>query len=247
MTTLWAVNSIVSTFQEMSETDPGGESTLAANGWNVGSEPAADMALFVAGTEVLRGTFAPGTLPDSPIVSGDSFRSTGTYSGSFASGTWAFHLRGIAVTNASGQIGRVRIRVWRSVNADGSSANEITSAVAVGTTPGAAITTSTPQTSSATFNPGTVNVTNEYLLVQTAWEVTTAASMTGADVNLRIGTGATRLITPTFTPAAATSDVPGRGSQHRHHRASSIYRTAPQRTGRLWVFPSPRIEVCACL
>lgn len=202
------VNSSI--WQAMDETSPGSDAnTSPLTGWTVGTVASGNYSWFRPSTE--RGTSSFGTTvipqgggasPDT--TNGDGLRTTGTYTGNFASGNWTFDCTVIAVSSGGDQDGNIGLRLWRSANADGSSATEITSVRVEG---GAVtdLTTSTPQTSQATFNPGAFSLTNEYLFLQLAWEITGAGGMTTRDVLFRIGNTATKLISTDFTSTAATS------------------------------------------
>lgn len=218
-----------SVHQEMSETSPGANAlTSPVVGWNVGTEPIADCALMASATEVLRGVFAATLLPDgtAPLTTGagDCLRTTGIYTRSYDSGDWVLTARVGAVTSSSSQAVRVRIRLWRSANADGSSATQITSAAQVGTST-TALVAGTPQNSVVTFNPGAFSLSNEYLFVQIACEVVAAGTMTGADADFFIGTTATRLVSANYSTVTPTSDDPKGSSGRRNIRVNSNYRT----------------------
>lgn len=120
------------------------------------------------------GTAQPAGDPDNST--GDCFRSTSALTGDFATGVWTITVPVIAVTGASGQDGRVRVRIWKSSNATGTSPTEITSGAVVGTTV-TDLTTGAEQTSVATTSSITgFSLSAEYLFVQIAWEITGAAS-----------------------------------------------------------------------
>jgi hypothetical protein len=119
----------------------------------------------------------------------------------FPAGNWTFTFVVRAVTSATGQAGRIRFRVIKAY-ADGSNATEITSGQQQGSLTGAMSSTTTDFTSSATVSMPAFFLeglpTLERLFIQIAWERTTAASMTTADVNWRTGSSAsvgTRIVT----------------------------------------------------
>ena len=120
------------------------------------------------------GTAEPAGNPDNTL--GDCFRSTNVMTGDFATGVWTITVPVIAVTGASGQDGRVRVRLWKSANATDTTPTEITAGAVVGT----AVTnlaTGAEQTSVATTSSITgFSMTSEYLFVQIAWEITGAAT-----------------------------------------------------------------------
>ena len=131
-------------------------------------------------------TFSGTAHPDGSIdtSTGDCWRTTNTYIGSFAAANWNLHFACRGVTQAGTQDGRVRYRLFRGANADGTGATEITSAHQQGGLVTNLLTSAT-QTSTATFNPGAFSVTNEYIFVQLAWERTGAGGMTTTDVAMR--------------------------------------------------------------
>lgn len=209
MPTLYALNALASVHNQMDETAPTSE-TASGVGWNVGANTAPNFHLYVALTKPSRGSAGWTTtqLPNAGIkttTSGDCFRSTNTYTGTILSGTWTFDFV-VTDTAAYAHNGRVNIRAWRSANADGSSATEITSGIQVGSIAGP-LTTSL-FTSQVTFNPGAVVLSSEYLFIQAAWEITTAGSMIQADAKFRYGSDGIKLVTPAFGSAQAASIPP---------------------------------------
>jgi hypothetical protein len=80
-------------------------------------------------------------------------------------------------TASATTVGRMRLRVWASPNADGTSARELTSSVQVGGIVTMNVTTST-FTSTITWAAPAVNLSNEYLFFQPEWEETTAGTST---------------------------------------------------------------------
>src|SRR5262245_19114951 len=203
-----------SNHQELSETDPGTEAFASpVTGWVV-STTAGGTAPYDAQTEQAAATFT-GTHPDGSInTAGDCWRTESTYNGNFASGNWEIHFTCRQNTNPPGQ-GRILFRMFRSANADGSSATEITGATQTGST--VTPTTSTVDSNLTTFNPGAFSVSNEYIFFQLAWERITGGGMTSADVNMRVGNSAgagSRVISADFTalPTSTTGAAAGTGS-----------------------------------
>jgi len=200
--TWFATNSLVSVHQEMSETSPGGDATASpVTGWIVGTG-AINHSAFNSQVERAAATFVDTAPPDGTIdtVDGDCLRTTDRYSGEFAGANWDVNFACIAVTNGGSQDGRMRCRLFRGPNTDGSGATEITDAQQLGGLV-TNLTTSAQQTSTATFNPGPFSVTNEFIFVQLAWERTGAGGMTNADVDMRVGTTATRVVSADFAQA----------------------------------------------
>jgi hypothetical protein len=141
----------------------------------------------------------------------DCWRVSDATTGNFSAGTWYSSLSCIAVTNGGAMDGRARFRLWRSANADGTAATEI----AAGTMRGTQITNlgaTVAQSSSASTQVAAFSLSNEYLFMQCAWEITGAGGATGADCLIRLGslaqTTGSGLITSAFSatggaPAAA--------------------------------------------
>lgn len=204
--TLWLTDNDASVFSEISETAPGAEAyRTAITGWIVGTG-ATLRAHYDNDVEVAAASFVDSLPPDGTLDStnGDGWRSQNAYTGSFASANWNVDVVVRANTNGGAQDGLAHARLFRSANADGSGATEITGAAQAGTTV-TNLATSASQTSRATFNPGAFSLTNEYLFVQLAWERTGAGGMTTADVNMRIGPTVdvgSRVVTANFTPPA---------------------------------------------
>ena len=205
--TWYLTNSAASVHSDMSETDPGTEAFRSpVTGWVV-STGSTNRSEWFNDIERAASTFVGTTVPDGSIdtTNGDCWRSTNTYSGDFASANWVLSFCCRANTNGGTQDGLIYCRLFRSANADGSSATEITAAAQAGT----AITdlNTTTQTSTVTFNPGAFTVTGEYIFLQLAWERTGAGGMTTSDVNARIGNASgagSRVVSANFTAAAVT-------------------------------------------
>jgi hypothetical protein len=192
------------------ETAPG--ANAASNGWTVAkgatSVPHWKSRLGVASavasgagsaTDQISGTSAPTKGTSNTIsAAGDSFVA-GPYTGVFAAAAWTFNFRMIA-TVVSGQQGRVRFRVWKSANADGTSATELTAGVQQ-----ASIISVTTTVANSTFSwsPGALTFNNEYLFIQVEWLVTTASgSNTGNVLFNQVTTTANTptVVTPDFVP-----------------------------------------------
>lgn len=204
--TWYATNAKASVHKEMSETSPGADATASpVTGWVVGTGSTNNSEMFDQ-VERAASTFVDTVPPDGTpdATNGDCLRSAGTYSGDFAAGSWSINLTVIAVTNGGAQDGNLVCRLLRGANADGSGATEITAAQQSG---GAVtdLTTTAQQTSTATFDPGAFSVSAEYLFVQVAWKRTGAGGMTNADVDMRIGTTATRVVSADFTASAVAT------------------------------------------
>lgn len=206
--TFYLLASKVSSHQALSESAPS-DSTQTL-GWNVGQNAANNSAPFQAGTELVRTSglwstsinYPNGTIDTSDP--GDCWRSTDPLTGLFVSGNWQCIADLIAVTNGGAFDGWVGFRIFKSANADGSGATEITSARQQGSTV-TNLATGAAQQSSVTFNPGAFSLNNEYLFIQVGVEITGAGSNNNADANFRIGATRTRIITSDFVPPASVS------------------------------------------
>jgi hypothetical protein len=133
-------------------------------------------------------------------TAGDSFVIPAALTGSFASGTWTLNINLRAST--AGCVGRIHCSVWRSVNASGASATSVISDQV-----GATVTLSTTAdvNSSITFNPGVVNLNNEYLFFQMQFEETTLGTTTNDNVLFRVGLGSNSVNCAITTPVFSVS------------------------------------------
>ena len=98
--------------------------------------------------------------------------------------------------------GRARFRIWRSANADGTSATEITQSTMVGSQV-TGLSTTVAQSSSASTQVAGFSLTNEYLFLQAAWETITGGLSNSDDRLVRLGSMETvsgsGLVTADFT------------------------------------------------
>jgi len=134
--TFYVKATAVNGFGSLSETDPGASTT--STGWTPAKVAAARFSAMLYATTRASGTF---TTTDYLVTthpnpgSGDSWRSENTITGTFANTNWVFAAK-FRSSTSNLQAGRVKVRVWKSVNADGSSGTELTSATQTGTTTG---------------------------------------------------------------------------------------------------------------
>jgi len=190
------------------------------DGWTVAKLAAGNSSDFLPGTKVLSSSFSldsglpkPENLFTGSIA--DAFK-TPVLKGIFAATAWTLTFAVRAAT-ASSQAGRMRLRVYKSVNANGQTPTELTTSTQVGTT-SAALSTTVDATSVVTWSPGTTfTLTNEYLFFAIAWEITTASGSNSGDVLLRTGqsAGGTRIVTPNFVVPASLVAVGNRAQQTR--------------------------------
>jgi hypothetical protein len=203
--TWFVTNNLASVHQEMSETSPGAEAYASpVYGWIVSTGAGPDWSPADSQVEQAAATFTGTTQPDGSIdtTNGDCWRTDVTYSGDFAAANWEFHGAVRANNNGGAQDGNLEYRLFRSANADGSGATEITpTGNAVGSTYTNLATTVT-QDSTVTKAFDAFTVSNEYIFVQVGCKRTGAGGMTQADVNFRVGTGASRVVSANFTAAA---------------------------------------------
>jgi hypothetical protein len=169
-----------------------GASATRADGWTVAKIAATNASDFDNGTKQASGTFAAASGKPSALITSsaaNAFKTPLAYTGTFAATAWTFTFA-VRATTVSAQAGRMRMRVYASVNASGASARELTSAAQIGTT-SAVLSTTADVTSVVTWSPGAITLNNEYLFFVIAWEVTTASGNNSSDVQLRASTGST--------------------------------------------------------
>jgi len=170
---------------------------ITTTGWIVARLTATNHSAMLAGTERASNTFAAADAIGSFAASA-CWRSESPMNGNFANTNWSLAFRVRAVTSATAQTGAVKVRLWRSANADGSGAVQLTSAVLTGTTT-AALSTSASGTSTVTWAPGAiVTLSNEYLWVQCEWSIVGTATNNSADALFYVES-AGAITTPNFT------------------------------------------------
>lgn len=195
----------------------GGSAPTAANstaGWSVaktavttpffrGRWGATSQANIAAASSYIAGTSGPAKGTGVGVTTaGDSFVSPTAYSGTFAAGAWT-----LTVTTrptVATVTGRLRMRVWASANADGTSARELTSGALVGSTNTQSSTT-TDYAAGFTWSPGAITLTNEFLFFQIEWEETVAGTSNSSATGLRLGVAA--ITTTNFTLAAVSGTL----------------------------------------
>lgn len=198
--TWFLTNSSTGPGSDLSLTDPGAEAYRSPiTGWVVGTG-STNHSPWTNDSENPASSFADTNPPDGSLdsVNGDFWVSPSALSGDFASGNWNIHFGCRANTSGGVQDGRMRCRLLRGPNRDGSGAVEITLAPQQGNLI-ANVATGATQVSTATFDPGAFSLNNEFLFVQIAWERTGAGGMGNADINARIGgSSSCRVITSDF-------------------------------------------------
>jgi hypothetical protein len=178
---------------------------ITATGWVVARLTATNLSAMLAGTERASNTFSAADAIGSFAASA-CWRSENPFTGTFANANWTLAFRVRAVTAASAQTGRIKLRVWKSSNAAGTGATQLTSAVLTGTTT-AALSTTVSQTSTVTWTPGsTVVLANEYLWVQCEWDIVVASGSNTGDVDFFIESAGV-ITTPNFVVSYAMPAV----------------------------------------
>ncbi len=144
-----------------------------------------------------------------PTTAGDSFIA-GPFSGSIPNTPWTFNWN-VRTTGIIAD-GCIRMRVWKSANADGSAATELTTSTLVGTVVSVNNTTS-DFNSSISWSPGVLFVSNEYLFFQVEWNTTVSHGAGGSPVLFRAGTASITtpdigtIVTTTGTAAGTSTAV----------------------------------------
>jgi hypothetical protein len=187
-----------------------------ASGWTVGTG-ATNHSELEAGVERAASTFTGTTPPDGTLDTTlkDALRTPDALTLNFAPGEWQFDFGLIAVTNGGAQDGRIRFRVIKA-DADGSNATEVTS----GQQQASLVTdlgTGAEQVSSLAVELPRIELSNQYLFFQLAWERTGAGGMTNADALLRTGTASTgtRIVSSEIeSPAGAYTGAQVPGGQY---------------------------------
>jgi hypothetical protein len=175
----------VSGFGSLSETDPGASTT--GTGWVVAKTGSSNFSTQLYGTERAANTFSgtDGLATPATPSSGDSWRSEVPVNGTFANANWTITANVRAVTASSAQRGRIKVRTWKSANADGTSGTQLTSSLLTGSII-PSISTSADNASTITWSPGSVcTLTFEYFFLQVEWEITTASGSNSGDIDFR--------------------------------------------------------------
>ena len=217
-------------FAAMAEADQ--SVAVRSDGWTVARIAAANFCNFDIGVKAASGSFNTTAVP-SALVLGSTANAAKTptaLSGTFAATSWTFTF-GLRAVTGSSQKGRVNMRVYKSVNADGSSSTELTTARLVGTTSVSVIAAS-DVTSVVTWSPGTTIVlNNEYLFFALAWEITTASGNNSSDVFFSTGVAGstgTWLVTPNFV---STKPVTGAVTNTQSVSGAVVRRAAVRPAG----------------
>lgn len=189
-------------------TQPG--ASTSTTGWTVGKIALGNYSRMTYNTERAAATFGTAQQPSgAPLGSAeDCWRISAATTGDFSAGTWYSSLSCIAVSNGGAMDGRAMFRLWRSANADGTSATQITSSILTGSLV-TNLATTVAQSSAISVNIGAFSVTDEYLFMQCAWMITGAGGNNAADCLVRLGslaqTNGSGLVTSSFSATGAAS------------------------------------------
>jgi hypothetical protein len=180
---------------------------ITTTGWVVARLASPNLSAMVAGTERASNTFTTAdAIPT--FAAAACWRTENPVTGQFANANWSLAFRVRAVSAASSQTGAVKVRIWKSANADGTGATQLTSAVLTGTTT-AALSTTVSATSTVTWSPGAaVALANEYIWVQCEWSIVVASGSNQGDVDFYIESAGV-VTTPNFVVSYAMPAVTG--------------------------------------
>ncbi len=189
----------------------GGSTTTATTttGWTVGTTAGTVYANQNYNTKVTAATFGATPQPSAaPANAGECWRSSNPLTGHFESGTWTIAISVIASANAATGTGRLRVRIWKSANQNGSSAVELTTST-ISTTQWNNLTTGAAQNLTGSQAIAATTFANEYLFIEVACEIDTASGNAAADVLIRIDQTNSKLTTALFDPSIDGTEYPG--------------------------------------
>lgn len=182
----------------------------SAQGWTVAQKGSGNFAAYRPDTTITRTSGDWGGEPTDFTQRG--YRTAATLNGLFAAGNWVVSFK-VKSNTYYAQKGYIKFRLWRSVNADGSGATQITpgwqSSSLIGFT-----AANQNQTGTITWNNiSTLTLTSEYLFLEIEWACNTSGGNNGAIVYWVHNEGsAEKLDTPAYAPAyfslAATGGAP---------------------------------------
>jgi hypothetical protein len=178
---------------------PGGANV--AQGWTVGTRTAPNYSALQGDT--ISSAF---NTSEPSAFSAWGYRTEQVVNGVYANSDWSLLVKVRADTAYYAQTGYVGFRLWRSANANGSGATQITPGWQYSTEVVFAAV-SDYQAKTITWSPGaTVTLTNEYLWVEIVWSCVTSGGNAAAKVYFVENEGAAEtLTTPDFTAASAVS------------------------------------------
>lgn len=167
--------------------EPSSGNGPSVTGWDLGKTSPTLFASMSYGSEIAKAEFQANVQPEADTLSATTWNAyrtaakntSGSYSGSFASGNWEFKVT-FSTNRSSGADGTFVLRMYRSVNADGSSATEITDSAESGSII-TDLTVGTPLPSFLTLNLGAIDLNDEYLFFSYGWKITGAGGNNGCD------------------------------------------------------------------
>jgi len=202
--------------------------STSTTGWTVGTT-SVSFPYSLLSYNAEKANFSSGALPSGgPVTAAahfaqDCWRLSSVTSGTFSAGTWYSSLSLLAVTAGGAQDGNARYRIYRASSASGAAATQLTAGTMVGTVV-TNLSTTVAQSSSASTQIGSVTLTDEYLFLQVAWQITGAGNNAGDDVLVRLGpltniTNGSFLVTPQFTGVGGGGGgaVPGAGYYNEYY------------------------------
>lgn len=200
-------------FQQLQDAGsaPADAAFATPTGWAVGANPVGDQSEFRPNTEQVNTTFVVQTVPTALLTGAttNAFRTPSSLlglTGTFTTVDFSTVFRSITAAMAVGQQVRLRWRVYASTQADGTSNRELTSGVITTTTvAGTGDTTTNMSPTTATWSPGTITLSNEYMFFACAMEVMAASGTGGTrDANFRENTNS-KIVIQDFTPPGTPS------------------------------------------
>ena len=166
-----------------------------AQGWTVATKAAPNFSIHYPDTTRAASTFVT-TEPS--VFSAYGYRTTNAMTGRFDTGTWALAYKVKSGATYYAMTGTLRFRLWRSVNANGSGATQITA----GWTASATISwTAQNQYKTGTITSASITgfaLAGEYLFLELEWSATVSGGNSAAKVYVCVGEGAAENLT---TPA----------------------------------------------
>jgi hypothetical protein len=189
------------TLEQLATSPP---STLdTAQGWTVDSKASPNYCPYKPDTTQAANAFVTS---EPSAFSQLGYRTLATLLGFFAAGNWVLSFK--VKNNAYyAQTGYVKYRLWRSVNANGSGATQITpgwqASSLISFTAGTQYKTGT-----ITWAGGTVTLTSEYLFLEIEWSAQASGGNASAIVYWAHNEGAAeQLVTPAFTTTVTLTDT----------------------------------------
>lgn len=173
-----------------------------AQGWTVDKKASPNYAVYYPDTTRAYATF---NATEPSAFSQYGYRTVGALNGVFANANWVLAFK-VKCNAYYAQTGYVKFRLWRSVNADGSGATQITPGWQTSTL--ISFTAANQyKTGTITWSPGaTKTLTDEYLFLEIEWSCSVSGGNNAAAVYWVHNEGvAEKLDTPTFNASYSES------------------------------------------